>query len=298
MVDVSPELLEDIKTTRLPRLTKYFSAGICYGSIIILDDILSQIQGHGACHSWLSSGISSYSNPKAYPYLVLNCTPQKNLLCKKESLNEAILWMARESPFSEYVLNRDDTESLLSHGQIYLCDPKGEDGLTQTQILWICKVLRYAREGGQALDTWKALKDGGVDPLFAFVLSSYIASFNKTSFSYYPVTGHTNAFLQGADPEKIFKRVFVGEEVCRKSYNNTSELWGARRDFSDKVRDFCKPRKESDGWGGSVTISRANSEELIKKCLEWEEQLRTEYKIPKITEVLPTQDTVYLDVDM
>lgn len=293
--EISKEVLQKAKDA-FKELTPKWKSGLCYGDRMGMDGTLYGA-GHTACHSWASW----YSNDP--PLLVLNCHPRKRIKCEQESVDAYVLWLSRESPFAKYVLNSDDTESLLQGGMIIACG--GKVGATKGEMLWMCKTVRYAIEGSQALDTWKTLVDAGVDPMLAICVASYVSSFVGGKFTPKPVTSHGNVFNDWGGQQ------FSVVNLLNREYSRATKATSAM--FSDPVANtfdgvskfsgFCKPIKKDDGWGKMVETSAANKEIFAAEVLKWEEEVRTFHKIPKegmVVQplVMPTSSTVYLEVDL
>jgi hypothetical protein len=297
MLEVSESVLQGAKA-HLVVLRNKWKTGLCHGAVFYTDGTeIGRCAAHGACHSWASSGYSDYTN-KGEDFLVLNCHPNKRVVsCEQSSADALALWLAQESPYSQYILNRDDKESLLNGGMILYCSYSGTDGLTDAQMLWICKVLRYAVEGSASIDAWKALYDGGVDPLLAILIATHHSYFDGAFFGYSAVTDHVAVFNRqyhgGDNVENILNRTTTRS-------GSTYGIFGASKtdQVRDKLRTFSTPVMRDDGWGGKVKSAEASRDLFVQRALEWEDSLRKELKIPKniVTPVSPS--TIYLDVDL
>ncbi len=305
MIDIDPKVLENAKKD-LKELSSKWSEGICKGKDVNLDGSLLTM-GHSACHSWVDYGYIMKRDDKATGdnrnFLALTChskTRSKGI-CSAEAVDAIIEWMASDdSPFAKYILNRDDKDSL-SDGAIILCGP---DGASSTEAMWMCKVLRYSTESAQALDTWLTLYRGGVDPVFAVVASSYIRTVKGATFSYTGLAIHNTVFYNTT--EAILKNVLDRKMDPKASLGSTSSLFGKPTYNGDaaapKLRQFCKPYKKSDGWGGTVEGNGVSGDELVRLVLEWQNELSPKPKtnLEKVKSLLkpPSKDTVYLDLDM
>jgi hypothetical protein len=288
MLEITESVLQKAKNDLLD-LNKKWRTGLCYGSTIYTDGTDFGARAHGACHSWASNGFSNYGNPKNKDFLVLNCHPNARVrTCDKESADALALWLARESPYSQYVLNRDDEESLLNGGMILYCSWEGKDGLNDPQMLWLCKILRYAVEGSRSVDAWKALYDGGVDPLLAVLIATHHSYFDGASFGYGSVTTHVAVFNRQYDYEDNVENILNRKTTDSK---HTYQLFGStnKEKVGSKIETFSTPVMKDDGWGGKVASAEASRELFVKRALEWEDSLRTKFNIPK-------ESTAYLDV--
>ncbi len=287
MVEISNDVVSKMKS-RLSSLTREWESkgckGICYGGILDIetgDD--GDIVGHTACHSWVSLAFRSIGRDRnnyadsysrfgkdSKNFVVADCHSLLGISCSEESWKSVVLWFARESMFSQYVINRDDTDSLMNDGVLLLCGP---NGMTLTEAMWSCKVLRYSTEGGKSLDTWSALYAGGVNPYVALLVSSRISPVSGASFGASQVTSHLDVFYSGADENSV-KNMLNG--VFNKKANGTYSAFGltVKDTVSAKFRGFCRPIKISDGWGGEVDGSAASKEAFIQNVLDWEQSLK------------------------
>lgn len=315
MVDVSDKVLTDAKK-RLKDMNAKWTSGVCYGTCLDLDG-KEMITPHTACHSWVGYAYAKVRDPRgsiyspswsttypkdAKPFLVLSCHSKKRSksVCSEEAMDAIILWMARESPFSEFVLNRDDQNSLLNGGVILLCGP---GALTQAQSMWICKVLRYSTEGAKALDTWLTLYKGGVNPLLAVLVCSYVRTIKGATFGYTGTEGHSAVFgAYGGEPDvasllegKINPNATQTADVFRNDTKSKNGKIGKQAAPSVVIKGFCKPYEKDDGWGGKVKGEGADGPEFVKRVLEWQRDNEPEAATPP---PMPTESTVYLELDL
>ena len=262
MVDVSETVLTAAKK-ELADKTQAWVGGVCQGACLNLDGSILTT-AHTACHSWVTDAYRSACRggkvaSKVKDFMVLTCHKKSKSAASKEAMDGIILWMARESPFAKYVLNADDTDSLTNDGAIILCGP---NGASLTEAMWMCKVLRYSTEGSRALDTWKTLYDGGVNPMLAVLVCTHVASVKDAVFSASEVCNHVRVFNYLESPDPDIYNLMRGESnpraldtsslfIHRKTKNKNA---GKKVDsVASKVKDFCKPFKKSDGWGGTIT---------------------------------------------
>ena len=306
MTEISADLLSSWKE-ELHDLSANWVSGVCKGAAYFLDGSRVTLT-HTACHSWVGN---AYTNARKKSFVVLTCHSKKRSknVCSAEAHSEIAKWMATESPFAFAILNRDDLNSVCNDGLVILC---GEDGVTQWQCYWICKVLRYGVEGAQALDVWYALKQGGVNPILALCIATYIRSVNGATFGYTGADGHSAVFPANSYyGDYRFGGMLTA--TLTENPNSTVSVFKDPPDFSPKlgfaevsksVGGFCKPFKKSDGWGGFVTGEGATEQELVKAALEWQAQLMkampdhylSNQKV--VAPKTPDNSTVYLDFDM
>ena len=300
MVKVTKKVLDKCKKALIEHSSEWFH-GVCNG---LVGDILTGETKDGrntACHAWVSQAFRARKENKyggwsmpytkgAKPFLILDCHPQpggRDTSCTKEAADFLILWMARESPFSKYVLNRDDEESLLRGGVILFCGP---GGLTHTEAVWVCKVLRFKTEGGSAADVFMELVRGGVDGMLAIYVASIVRSKTGATFGYTGPEGHSTVVNSGTSLKGFVTR------KRNKDADHTSDLFGFGESYFTKVKGFCKPIRKADGWGGTVVGEGAV--DLIERVLEWQEQeFGTLLKSASVSKS-PDNDTVFLEVDM
>jgi hypothetical protein len=314
MADVSDKVLADAKK-KLNEMTAKWNSGVCWGTCLDLEG-KEFITPHTACHSWVGyayakirgKGESMYSStwsttyPKdAKQFLVLSCHSKKRSksVCSEEAMDAIILWMARESPFSEFVLNRDDDDSLLNGGVILLCGP---GALTQAQSMWICKVLRYSTEGAKALDTWLALYKGGVNPLLAVLVCSYVRTIKGATFGFTGAEGHSAVFgAYGGEPDvaslldgTINPAATQTADVFKNDVKAKGGKIGKAGTPSVVIKGFCKPYQKDDGWGGKIDAQGADGPEFVRRVLEWQHEVEGVVAPPS----LPSKDSVFLDLDL
>ena len=313
MADVSDKVLADAKK-KLIKMNEKWNSGVCSGTCLDLDG-KEMITPHTACHAWVGYAYAKVRDKGESPYfgtwstdyakdakqfLVLSCHSKKRskAVCSEEAMDAIILWMARESPFSEFVLNRDDDDSLLNGGIILLCGP---GALTQAQSMWICKVLRYSTEGAKALDTWLELYKGGVNPLLAVLVCSYVRTIKGATFGYTGIEGHSGVFSSyNSDVPSLLagavnpKATSTGE-VFMSGVKIKDGKIGKGATPSVIIKGFFKPYQKDDGWGGKVSGEGADGPEFVKRVLEWQREIEGVEAPPPPQ---PTSSTVYLELDL
>lgn len=307
MFEVDEAVITKAKA-ELKSLTEAWKGGICWGTATDLKNKrIEGLHAHTGCHSWVTQAFNRHcgsQTPKFYKkgctnFLVLTCHTKRMSKASAKATDAIILWMARESKFSKYILNRDDEESLTRDGAVILCGP---DGATGGEAMWMCKVLRYSTEGGKSLDTWLALKEGGVNPMLALRICTDIADVQGATFGHSPVTSHLSVFGNQYDcPVEPDLKALAACEPDREATVTGSLFYrdGAPEKgvYSNTFEGFCKPVMKSDGWGGEVVGAKATKESLIYHALEWQRKVLGE-GVEKPEPVLPNKDTVFLEVDM
>lgn len=279
---------------KLVSLSKNWTAGVTMGRA--WDMTGNEIGGkdYTACHAWVSNmytahcgrGFGTHNFASTYKedavnFLTLSCHSKKRseTVCSAEAHEAIILWMASDDcPLSQYILNRDDTDSLLNGGVIILCGP---DGASLAETMWMCKVLRYGVEGSKALEVWKALFDAGVAPVLALLVATYVRSVSSSSFGYSGPDGHSTVFGGGLRQEGLGNIADLLRPKSRPFCNDTSGVFFSDRpaegksviNVSGKIRGFCKPTKKSDGWGGTVASNGSAKEDFIANVLAWQAEL-------------------------
>jgi hypothetical protein len=309
----SKAVMESVKA-QLVEMSEKWDHGVTMGLAIAMDGEELNGRDYTACHAWLPHSytnqcfVSGYGWDRAYKDTAKNflcLTAHSKLrskgICKVSSHEAIILWLASdESPVSQFILNRDDRDSLLNGGAIILCGP---DGATLSQAMWICKVLRYAVEGSQSLDTWHELYKAGVNPLLALVVATFVRKVTGATFGYTGPENHVSVFRveYGTpnfpyDPAEIMKGVFNPIATC------TAEVFAApSKGCHLPLEDFCRPIQVSDGWGGTADSVASSKVEFIERVKQWEKSLQKK-EGPLVDRVAkpkrPTKNTVYLEVDM
>lgn len=300
-MDISQDLITTCKTW-LAITSSGWRTGVCQGKAIYLDgpEIGKRVADpHSACHSWVAYAfnracfnITFYSNQWNTPYgkkasniLVLNCYSSKRNqgICSKQASDFLVLWLATESVFSKFILNRDDPKSLTEGGVILLCGP---DGLTLAQTMWICKILRLTVEGGKAAETFMELVKGGVDPMLSLFIASHVRIKKGVTFGYTGQNGHSTVFYDINHQHEV--SVFLQKKVNLEA-NSTSEVFVPKSQFltsktkvakpAETIRSWFNNRPVSDGWGKTVMEDTLLADELIHHALDWQ-KLLTEKEAP------------------
>lgn len=308
MITLDEKVLDKAKKTLADLAQSWDDGGVCKGTVMTMKGGGGAAK-HTACHSWLPS--DNYGES-----LILNCVSKKRSkgVCSPESLEFLVKWMARESPFSDWILNRDDDESL-EHGVIIHFG--GEKGLNRNETMWVCKVLRFGTEGMKAAETFMTLVQGGVDPMLALYVASHIRTIRGATFGYTGPDGHStvcgkvfshyeNNFRDavyvetspvGLISKNLDRRATSTGILFKEPEKVPASVAKAAKDPETRVKGFCKPIKKDDGWGGTVNTFGIDKDVLIQRVLEWEKELKAE-KIEVPAPKLPTKNTVYLDLDM
>lgn len=298
----------NIATKRLKDLAEDWTSGVCEGDCLDIDGSSFQCWRHTACHSWVSSAFGHYgrkNTPSGNNFLILNCHTKKRSkhICSAEANEGIIKWIARESVFSEHVVNRDDDESLLNHGIILLC---GKDGLSHNEALWICKVLRHAQEGDKALETWLTLYNGGVNPYLAVFIMSLVRTRNGATFGFTGTQDHCGVFgssyygRQEYDLKALLdptpnKKASATDYVLVPKEDSVKTLAKGQKITVQQIRSLFKETKKDDGWGKMVKASGLSDRELIEAVMKIQQEAEGVEVAPPPP---PGKDTVYLDLDM
>ena len=275
---VSKEVLEKVKKALKTETEDWSGDGVCNGNCYALDGELIGL-GHTACHSWVTHTFhrlcGHYWSPQykkdAKPFLTASCFSTDGIYCSEEAAQFLVLWIARESLFSEYVLNRDDTDSLLKGGLILACGP---GGLTPAEAMWVLKVFRLITEGGKGPDTFMELVKGGVDPMLALFTASNIRAVSSDLYNYTGPEGHSSVFTRGVSLKNLVMKVHDkgSTETSALFYEDERRVDGEPLSRT-VVKGFCKPFIRDDGWGGKIAGSGVSGEDLIRQCLEWQKTL-------------------------
>jgi hypothetical protein len=332
MVQISEDTLKACKEYLVKRsVTWAQSGGVCAGTCVPLNwdgknpNVI--LEAHTACHAWVTYGYNRMCHPggstwnqpwnrkyteKSKTFLVLSCHSRDAAVgCTKEASDFLVLWVARESPFSQYILNRDDEESLTKGGVILLCGP---DGLPQAQAMWVCKVLRFITEGGKAADTFMTLCKGGVDPMLAVYIASHIRTVKGATFGYTGPETHSTVFERKYGENVPIEIAGLVQRNLNPDAPSTQTVFktipGTKLDNKlttspeMKVQSFCKPFEKDDGWGGKIKGEGVDADALVKRALEWEKDLKVCLRLDPVPEPafiplgMPDSNTVYLELDL
>lgn len=308
MPDVSPEVLEKCQQLLIKK-SKTWTASVTMGVGCNLKGEVLYGEGYNQCHAWVSTAFRRFRQSKEN-FLVLSCHSKVRSkgICSAEAHEGIILWMASDDcPFSKYILNRGDKDSLLNGGVVIYC---GEDGASENQALWICKVLRYGVEGSNALDVWHYLHKGGVNALLAIYIATYIRTVRGATFGFSGAEGHSAVFSGGYwgsyTAGANAKDCVIGKPYDKPS--NTTEVFWSGKDHGKTEIDFIKtltePVKKSDGWGGTVAGNAADQDVILKRVLEWQRKIEAEIAAEggigdRVKQLLkPGKKTVFLEMDL
>lgn len=304
---VAQEFLNNCKKDLIKHSSEW-KQGLCAGRIANIENGSTEDGNNNACHAWVTRAYRSlldyhrsiycyWSSPyekTAKPFLILNSHPQDGhhkITCSREAADFLILWMARESPFTKHVLNRDDTESLLKGGVILYCGP---GGLSLPETMWICKILRFPTEGVNGADTFMELVKGGVDGMLALYVASLVLTKRGATFSYTGPKGHFSVVESYTSLEG-----FISRKLNKKSEETSTVFGGEGPSYFKEVKGFCKPIQKSDGWGGTVDGDAVHKNDLVKQVLNWQNTKFNKLLPSAPASVsVPSSSTVYLEVDM
>lgn len=321
---VSKELLDTFKR-HLSVMTADWDedgGGVCHGSVNWIDGDRAGTEitaSHKACHAWMTRAYAHACyhphdprkagqyylqdwgapfHPAAINFVTLSC--HRHGTATQEASDFLIRWLGRESPFSRYVLNRDDDESLLN-GMILLCGP---DGLRLSEAMWMCKVSRFTTEGNRAANVFMDLVKGGVDGMLAIYVASMIRGEANGGYTFLGIEGHSTVVRPGGtdligmmerkvnfkapNTQSVFAASKIARGVKLDAINNTD----------GRIRDFCKPIVKDDGWGGKVKSNAVAPDILVKHVLDWEKDLQVLVRREEVPLAMPTNETVYLELDL
>lgn len=304
---ISSEIYKKIDD-QLREMTKGWSSGVNCGRgyDIATGEEIGGAFYHNGCHSFINQCFNSmgckgtkshaawavdFSHPGAKNFVVTSC--YKRRACTKEAADALLLWMAKESPFKDYILNRDDEESLFKGGVMILCGPSGAN---VAEAMWICKVLRYITESGTSIDVWYDLVEEGIDPIFALFPATF---FNKKDSLYIHKYEETHSsVVYGISPKDVGNTLVKG--AVFRGAERTSEVFGKFTTSGYNTtysffQGWAKSATVSDGWGGTVKKKGLDREGLVTKAREWYASFGGEVKD---TAAKPTKTTVFLEEGM
>lgn len=317
MNDLVSKKVLDIAKKRIKEEFKNWGGGVCHGALLDLEGKDTKTRVYTACHAWVSHEFKLVTNtPRgdaygynwasdykdgAKPFLVLSC--HKKGSAKQESSDRLIRWLANESPFSEFVLNRDDDESLVKGGLILFCGP---GGLNQAQALWMCKVSRFTTEGNKAADVFAELVNGGVDGMMAIFVASYIRGEARggKGYTFTGLEGHSTVLGGMYGDEGASLLGMVNRKLNMKPISTSTvfeKMAGPAKIVGDPVKKMQKlvqPTQKDDGWGGKVDSNEVGVELLVQNVKEWEREVQVLVRGDELPPPMPDSNTVYLDLDM
>jgi len=173
-----------------------------------------------------------------------------------QSNPEYLKWVARESPFSHGVLNKDNEKELFEHASVFDMETIGKGG-----CLWLGKAFRYFVEDTWKPGYWDKLREAGLDGLQAFIGASILDQEGAPmGYSHVNLVGYQNpkdlrATYDRLKKIKDLKTTDAGIGMYAK-YKN----WGGL--------GFTVVRKP-DGWGGYIEVKKpCDAKEYAEKLRE------------------------------
>lgn len=315
VVDFIAEEAYDKCLKALEKANENWHAGISWGAVRSTKGNDVGIAASSACHAWVNAayrqlmgGVDGRAVRKgASNFIIANCYKPAMRTCSVEAAEAFVMWLATKSPFVQYILNREDEDSLKNQGVILYCGP---DGLCHTECLWVCKSMRYAIESGQAMDAWYAAYKGGVHPMIALAAAQHFRQIQQTPkgkvFKYFEAQITHNSVFYYLDkkhvPELLASKPFKFSAAAATLFTDNGKYkrnndYGA---YESELKDFLATNKSfsfDDGWGGKIKVNGVPEEELVKMLLEFQHQgeglLPTHEK-----EIIVTRDTIYLEGDL
>jgi hypothetical protein len=170
---------------------------------------------------------------------------------------ELTLWIARESPYSRAVLNKDNTDEILNRGSLIDVEEVGVGG-----ALWLCKAWRHTIEDSWKPGFWNQLRAEGLDGLQAFIGADILDDGGL------PYHGTTHVALFGyCNPTAL--RGFY-EEIKKGEKNPTSQA--ARQKHEPNRFNWGslagKKVKMADGWGGFTEVQKPGDAKIYAQALK------------------------------
>lgn len=253
MVDALPEATQKAVEEAVASYPAAWRSCVCAFSLIKRatgDNIDRYGEKNGAvCHA----GVGRLTEPT----IVVNAHKRR----WADKSQDFLLWVARESPFSHGILNRDNDKEILGKASVIDTELVGKGG-----ALWLCKALRHFEEDVWKLDTWTKLREGGLNGLQAFIGSDILSKEGK------PAGGNTHVSLYCYSSPKELRKFY--DEVLKMGKNTTNNAnrggydYGANKEINWGSLAGKKERKP-DGWGGFTEIDMpCPPEEYIAKLKE------------------------------
>lgn len=288
-IEVSKEVLDKV-IKDLQEVTEGWDKGVNKGAIYNLKGAVTKY-GTTECHYWLNSG-----SWRSDTFLVGNSFKHIQRV-PTEDANFLQNWMVTDSPFAEFIVNREDPESLATAGQIYLC---GQEGLNLAQTMWCCKVMRMLREGGKSPKVFRLLCEAGVKPTLALYISQYHREFSDGGIVYTGTEGHSTVARIGTSASQFFQaevRKAVGHVAETGCVFTPPTKEGSSVDAKHHLQSFSKAMKKPDGWGGFIEGRDSDPDTFIERVLEFQRDLEEVFGEQSKPRVI-SKDSVYLDFDV
>lgn len=197
-------------------------------------------------------------------YALINCADEHVIVDAHNKVlhgqnPDFTLWVAKESPYSHGVLNKDNDKQLIENAMVIDVEKVGKGG-----SLWLCKASRHFKEDVWVPKLWTQLRENGLDGLQAFIGSTILDSAGKAKGG----TTHVGLYGYGTPKElrKFYDEVKEGKKLNTFAVSK-SGAWGAN--WGDMKG--CKVKKP-DGWGGFTQVEEPGSaktySELLKEIFE------------------------------
>ena len=142
-------------------------------------------------------------------------------------------------------------------------------------------------------------------------MSSYVRSilpgavFGYTGLENHSTVVDTDTDIVGMMQRNLNPNASSSQDVFIRDKSIMPKGFKADTAGSTTVKNFCKPMKKSDGWGGFVDSKGSNGDAFIASTLAWQDQFKdciqpsTFTLVPKTLPVsVPDLNTVYLDLDL
>jgi hypothetical protein len=234
MTEISEKALKTIEA-RVKSYPAHWSHGVCALAIISREKGTETGPTTGyICHAPLN-------NIQDKGQIVVNAHKDKwqNL----DGGSDYMRWVARESPFSHGVINKDNDKEILNHASVIDTELVGNGG-----ALWLGKAFRYFVEDTWKPGTWAKLRNEGLDGFQAFIGASILdANGDPMTYSHVTLFGYTNPLTlrKVYDEMRTIGKIKGSNASCCTGYGrgvpDVKHKWGSLKG---------KARRIPDGWGG------------------------------------------------
>lgn len=237
-----------------------------------------------ACHSWLNP---SYGVRTDADSMILSCSSINHT----EAVSEDVMrrWYefvaSTAFPFSQFILVKD-LDFLVEKGLILGCGPNYSSVISKSFLdygsaLFLCKSFRRAHEENSAVITWDELTRRGVHPMLAFWAGEgfYRSSdgtwtpsgnYEAIPSSHGGVWGNTNI----ADKGSINLRRMILNEVSPHRGTNTNTVFATSQESNLflTLKNKCKTKGVSDGWGGHVAARGISIDDVASILMQTQKE--------------------------
>lgn len=220
-------------------------------------------------------------------YIVQKLKDKRNPYSSRHPItyNKYLKWLCNESPWSDCIITKTPQE-IRKYGFIFSGD------FPYNYAMGASVALRLSFENRSFVARWNSLiKNGGADPLAAFILAHYIVSIGDNDTKIMCLSeGYLGnspiSYVQQLSQDEIgniYSKTFVNPEGnlnTNPCYGHTTNLWGDVDEYDDKAHSALwillsslgKPRQIKVSFGTETiqnTVTRKDLKIIVERYNTW-----------------------------